>query len=151
MIAPCRKIEEPAYVFKGTVRKAEQQARNTRRRSPRRQAARVKVRHISFTGQLRNYSVTGISIETDRGLRIGHRYKLEILSDLETIMVEAFVRWCHLQAVRPGAIAGDFEPFFLAGLELASSRSGRTTDVRSPLSPGTAMKTQVHGRTPTAS
>lgn len=101
------------------------------------------MRHISFNGKLRDYSVNGISIEADRGLRIGQHYQLEILSDIETVVLEALVRWCRLHSVRPGAIAGDFEPLFLAGLELTSSRPGPPVATLLSTSPRTTTKRRV--------
>ena len=104
-------------------RRKQRRDQNSRRGSKRYGAPTTSVRHATFTGSLVNCSRNGIAIESDRGMRIGGRYELELVNDLLVITVEATVRWCRLRSIRPGAIAGDFEPLFVTGLELSQPRS----------------------------
>lgn len=95
----------------------------TRRRNDRHRAHRTTVKHATFAGSLIDYSASGIALESDRGLRIGASYRLELSGDLKTAVPDAVVRWCRLCSVSPGAIKGDFEPLFRAGLEFVAPLS----------------------------
>ena len=136
MIAPRCKTRESICVLKSMGGSVAIQVPRTQRRSPRHAATRTVIRHATFSGWLRDYSVNGFSMETSRGLRIGERYQFELVDDKETITLEASVRWCRLHSIRPGAVDGDFEPLFLTGLELTSSTLEQPS-VTPPLRPGT--------------
>jgi hypothetical protein len=119
MIAPVCKKPITVFVSLSMGRRTEDTPHTTRRTNDRYRAHRTSVRHATFAGSLIDHSADGIKLESKRGLRPGASYRLELSGEIEMAVPEAVVRWCRLCSVSPGAIEGDFEPVFRAGLEFA--------------------------------
>ena len=87
----------------------------------------ITVRHATFAGRLVDRSMNGLAIESEKGLRIGGSYQLELVGDTKAVVLDVVVRWCRLLSVAPGQAVGDFAPLFRTGFELDSSLSGAVT------------------------
>ena len=122
-----RKLEACFRVLEGMEQPSRHRPSIERRREPRFSHRPAEIRHHSLIAIPRNLSSRGLALETTTGLRIGGRYRLELVTPWAVDRVEGTVRWCRLHAIRPSANGTDFEPLFLAGLELdAPVRMGHT-------------------------
>ncbi len=77
----------------------------------------TQVQGATVNGHVLDLSMTGIAIETTRGLNIGTSHRLRITSMDRALVLYASVRWCRLQRICPKN-NGDAVPIFRTGLKI---------------------------------
>jgi hypothetical protein len=92
-----------------------------RRGHPRRTIQGVHVHNGVVSGELLNFSASGLAIETTQSLRVGALYTFRLGRPWMSFRVTGSVRWSRLARTRR-VRSGEVTPIFVAGLAIESSR-----------------------------